>query len=272
MTEDALALRMNYSKSSSELAEGGLVDVARTFGRSTSDLLDDYIEERGFTALHKVLLGIDASNRSLSEYLSLIDKESLASEIDQADACGRTPLAWAVEFGCPNAASTLLQYGANPHQSRKNIHGASPLLHLIIAAPPWQGSGANSEIRSLEVVRILLEAGADVNGTDHENWTPLHVAASWNLFDVVCELARHGGSDLDWDAKTDDGDSALDLCRNGDLDKDVEDVLITRTIPTLDNVGKMEADDATPTNESALLGQEQTELYFDAPQEPFSLV
>lgn len=93
MTEDALALRMNYSKSSSELAEGGLVDVARTFGRSKSDLLDNYIEERGFTALHKVLLGINASNRSLSKYLSLIDKESLASEIDQTDAYKRTPLA-----------------------------------------------------------------------------------------------------------------------------------------------------------------------------------
>ena len=34
----------------------------------------------------------------------------------------------------------------------------------------------NAEL--LEIVRLLLEAGADPNGTDHEGWTPLHVAAS----------------------------------------------------------------------------------------------
>lgn len=77
----------------------------------------------------------------------------------------------------------------------------------------------DTNIRSRGAVRVLLEAGVDVNGRDHEDWTPLPVAASWNLLDIVHEIARHGGSVLDWEAKTDDGDSALDFCCSGDLSK-----------------------------------------------------
>ena len=267
MTEDVLAIRMNESMFSSEVTEGELVDVARIFGRCTSDLLNDYIEERGFTTVHQVLLGIDISNGSLPQYLSSLDKQSLANQIDLADARGRTPLAWAVEFGCPNAVSTLLQYGANPHQVRKNLRGASPLLHLIIAAPPWQRTGVDSNIRPLEVVRILLEAGVDVNAKDHEGWTPLHVAASWNLFEVVCEIARYGGFTLDWDAKTDDGDSALDLCRNGEVNKDVESILCKKGTFISDRIEEEECETVSHTSEDKFLEQGLKEEYFDALQE-----
>lgn len=78
----------------------------------------------------------------------------------------------------------------------------------------------------------------------------------------------HGGSILDWDAKTDDGDSALDLCRNGDLSKDIEDTLMNKGILEPGEAESKEADTAADTNEGTVLGQARTEQYFDAPEGP----
>lgn len=59
------------------------------------------------------------------------------------------------------------------------------LLHLVIAGPISQDP--NESV--VDVVRVLLEAGVDVNSLDHEGWTPLHVAASWSNYDAIKELA-----------------------------------------------------------------------------------
>jgi len=57
----------------------------------------------------------------------------------------------------------------------------------------------------------LARAGVDINSKDHEGWTPLHVAASWSLYDITAELAVFGGPALDWFAVTTTGDSVYDL-------------------------------------------------------------
>uniref|UniRef100_A0A5S6QP16 SH3 domain-containing protein n=1 Tax=Trichuris muris TaxID=70415 RepID=A0A5S6QP16_TRIMR len=43
-----------------------------------------------------------------------------------------------------------------------------------------------------EVVRFLVEAGADVNAQDSDGWTPLHCAASCNNLPIVKFLVEHG--------------------------------------------------------------------------------
>jgi len=69
----------------------------------------------------------------------------------------------------------------------------------------------------VETVRLLLQAGADPNGADHEGWTPLHIAASWSLFNVTEMLQQCGQKKLDWQARTITNESILDVCDNMDF-------------------------------------------------------
>lgn len=94
--------------------------------------------------------------------------------INDQDSCGRSALAWAVEYMWHDAARTLLQYGADPCQSRPSLRGSLPMLHLVIACLAMN----EAEAQPVDTVRLLLQHGADVNGLDHEGWNLLHVAAS----------------------------------------------------------------------------------------------
>jgi len=75
------------------------------------------------------------------------------------------------------------------------------------------------------MVQLLLQAGVDVNAVDHEGWTPLHVAASWNNYGVIQALAAYGGRSLLWNALTDGGESAIDLALGGGLNAQVQRIL-----------------------------------------------
>jgi hypothetical protein len=96
------------------------------------------------------------------------------------DAC--TPLQLAVLYCKLNAVRMLLSKGANPHQV--GIRGN--LLHVAI----W-----THEPDRLEIIRVLLEYGIDVNGLDEDGATPLHIAALLGVVDISRVLIR-GGSDL----------------------------------------------------------------------------
>lgn len=187
-----------------------LNDIAILFNKCPRELWQDYIYSRNFTRLHEVLLKIVYERVILEEYLfSLREAGALADVIDKVDSCGRTALAWAVEYGWVDAVVTLLAFGANPHE-RLSFRGQLPLLHLAIAGPASKPSSAGF----LDVVRVLLRAGVDINAKDDEGWTPLHIAASWNSIEILEELACFGRHTLDWTATTDDGMSAFDLLPN----------------------------------------------------------
>ena len=58
------------------------------------------------------------------------------------------------------------------------------------------------------MVRPLLEAGADVNATDLEGYTPLHIAVRDNYLPVINLLLDNGA---DVNAVTSDGKTILDM-------------------------------------------------------------
>lgn len=227
LMETAMTLDRPFTLSLKNMSKIGLI-----FHKTGPELLDDYIVERCFSPVHSALLGLTPDNDSLESTLSSLSDSknySLPSFIDQTDSHGCSPLAWAVVYAWPEAVRILLKFGADPHQQRHSLVGTSPLLHLVIARPTEENpdiEGSKGVPGYLEVVALLLGAGADINATDHEGWTPLHVAASWNLEDVIQLLASHAGAKLAWDAKTNDGATALDLSRGGGGNDRVDSMLL----------------------------------------------
>jgi len=196
--------------------------ITQLFGKSSFELVTDFVKTSNFAPIHKVLLGIQGDHQTLGEYLEEFNSTSSSSEtIDIPDSTGRSALAWAVEYGWIDATKTLLQYGANPNQLVRSSGVVSPLLHLAIAMPVSE----NTDNGSLDVVKELLRAGASINAVDHENWTPLHVAASWNNYSIIRELADFGGDTLDWGLVTNDNQSAMDLSLNAGINGQVQGIL-----------------------------------------------
>ena len=218
--------------------------TAQLFGKSSCDLLGDYAEDRRFTAFLEVLLGIQCDYGTLDEYLASFGQAKLPTEfIDAPDSCGRMPLTWAVEYGWTDAVKMLLRYGLNPHQLRPSIHGKSPLLHLAIAGPASQRLDSGF----LDVIRALLEGEVDINAVDHEGWTPLHVAASWNHYDVTKELAAFRLGALNWDALTDDKQSAIELSLGAGFNAKVQQLLQNHALSEK-NLIDTEEDDESSSN------------------------
>jgi ankyrin repeat protein len=117
---------------------------------------------------------------------------------------GYTALHFAAFFGKPEAAKMLLEHGASVDVYTRNPFANQP-LHAAAAG------------RHIEVCRVLLAAGADVNATQHGGYTPLHESAQHGDVEMT-ELFVSAGADAG--LTTDGGETAADLAAaagHGDL-------------------------------------------------------
>ena len=117
---------------------------------------------------------------------------------------GFTALHFAAFFGKPEAAKVLLEHGASVDVYTHNPFANQP-LHAAAAG------------RHIEVCRVLLAAGADVNATQHGGYTPLHESAQHGDVEMT-ELFVSAGADAG--LTTDGGETAADLAAaagHGDL-------------------------------------------------------
>lgn len=111
-------------------------------------------------------------------------RERLEEDASRAGAYsgdGFTALHFAGFFGKAEVAHILVEAGARVDASTRNEFANQP-LHAAAAG------------RHLEVCRILLAAGADVNATQHGGFTPLHEAAQHGDVELA-ELFLSAGAD-----------------------------------------------------------------------------
>jgi ankyrin repeat protein len=109
----------------------------------------------------------------------------------------QTPLALAIRHGDSEIVRKLLDLGAE-------IEGAD--------SEPWSSLEYAVLNNRLDVARLLLERGADINYVDKAGYTPLLLAASIDFGDTaMIDLLLQAGARVD--AKSPAGKTALDLAR-----------------------------------------------------------
>ena len=81
-----------------------------------------------------------------------------------------TPLHHAVRFRSPAAVETLLEYGANVNQVCKRS-GSTPLHRAVTSTGAPRTAGKQRE--ALEIIALLLKAGADPTIRNKSGKTPL---------------------------------------------------------------------------------------------------
>jgi ankyrin repeat protein len=108
-----------------------------------------------------------------------------------------TALHFASFFAQPACVRELLARSANP-QLRAPGFGNVMALHSAVAG------------RSVEIVRMLLEAGADPNAKQDQGFSALHEAANTGDLEMARALAGHGADPKQRDDK---GQTAVDLAR-----------------------------------------------------------
>jgi uncharacterized protein len=127
---------------------------------------------------------------------TLIAADAMSARAISSD--GWTPLHLAAAFAGPDAITLLLEHGAHVHQPSHNPLRNQP-LHACISLN-----------HSIDAVRALLRAGADVNATQHGGYTPLLQAAAAGKKDLVVLLIENGAR---VDCRCDQNKSAADYAR-----------------------------------------------------------
>ena len=91
----------------------------------------------------------------------LLEMLMIDSDISKANFNGQSPLHVAISIGWQEAISMLISRGANVNVQDK--HGDTPLIVAREASD-----------RNLDVIKVLLDSGADVNHINHNSNTALH--------------------------------------------------------------------------------------------------
>jgi ankyrin repeat protein len=133
-----------------------------------------------------------AVERATARVAALLDEDSSLTGAFSTD--GFTPLHLACYFGRADTARVLLERAADPNVVSRNPMSLRPLHSASVS-------------RSMHIVTLLVDRGADVNARQHGGWTALHAAAFNGDLPMAEYLVAHGA---DASVKSDDGKTPLD--------------------------------------------------------------
>lgn len=124
--------------------------------------------------------------------------------VNAADETGWTALMLASAMCQDKAVGKLLEWGARVHSRDKN--GDSALTGAAAAACPLR----SAEEQQTNIIRLLLQHGANPNSSDHKGETPLMAVATYGNVAALRLLLDSGARA---DLRDRDGKSALDYAR-----------------------------------------------------------
>jgi len=169
-----------YTMTDEEMAA---LDEARAFVGAGGDvdalILEDPADEDGQkqTRLHRAA---KEGFRTVAECLLLH-----GANPNVVDSVGLTPLDWAAKRAHRACAALLILRGADVNRGVR-LSGRTPLLEVA------GGYGDRQDPRRVEIVEMLLGAGADVNVANRFGTTPLHEATSYGRLEIVALLIAAG--------------------------------------------------------------------------------
>jgi uncharacterized protein len=129
-----------------------------------------------------------------------------ASLINSHSFDGFTPLGLAVFFGHPETVNALLDAGADVNVASNESMQVSPLASASAAG-------------QLDIARVLIAHGANVNARASGDFTPLHEAAASGRLEFAGLLLENGA---DVNARTTEGKTPLDYAREHQRDEMVK--------------------------------------------------
>jgi quinoprotein dehydrogenase-associated probable ABC transporter substrate-binding protein len=133
------------------------------------------------------------------------------ADLDESAPGGYTPLAIAIEEGKFFAAKALIDSGAKV-DARLGKNDLTPLM--VVASKPQverRAQSVNQGPSTVEIAKLLIGKGADVNARSKAGVTPLMVAATYDNA-VLAGVLIQSGADVG--AKTAAGRTALDIAKS----------------------------------------------------------
>jgi ankyrin repeat protein len=174
-------------------AFGGYADAVRLLVASKAD--PNAADNQGRTAL------MAAATSGNAPTVDALLKSG--ADVHVADAGHGTPMTYAAAEGYAPVMQLLLKQGLKPNAgdfalAAAGCHGDAVQIAL---ASGVSVNGADGQIVPLlsaagtgcvDVARLLIERGANVNAKDHDGWTPLMKAAQAGHTEMVELLLEHG--------------------------------------------------------------------------------
>ena len=166
--------------------------------------------ERGVSHMDVARLLLDKGADPNAPYVKTVPPRQAQGNINVA--AGATPLYRAVRAIDLAAVQLLVDRGANPSQAIKD--GSTPMMAAAGLGAPRGGDEEVTEAGDrndpIDVMKVLLAKGANVNAANDLGMTPLHYAAQRGSDRIIEFLASQGAR---FDVKNKQGRSPLDLAR-----------------------------------------------------------
>jgi uncharacterized protein len=166
--------------------------------------------ERGVTHMDVARLLLDKGADPNAAYVKTIPPRQAQGNINVAP--GATPLYRAVRAIDLAAVQLLADRGADPSQAIKD--GSTPLMAAAGLGAPRGGDEEVTEAGDrndpIDVMKVLIAKGANVNAANDAGMTPLHYAAQRGSDRIIEFLASQGAR---FDLKNKQGRSPSELAR-----------------------------------------------------------